>query len=42
MGMLAFMGLRWGLAQQTQSDLSAYNRVVNLPPKVAHVTITLP
>ncbi len=42
LGLLAFMGLQWGLARQTESDLSTYNRIVNLPPQVANVTITLP
>lgn len=42
LGLLAFMGLRWNLAHQTQADLSGFNRIVNLPPHVAHVTITLP
>lgn len=42
LGLLAFMGLRWGLAQQTRTDLAGYQQVINLPPQVAHVTITLP
>lgn len=42
LGLFAFLGLRWGLTHQTQSDLTAYNRIVNLPPQVANVTITLP
>lgn len=42
LGLLAFTGLRWSLAQQTQSDLSAYQQLVSLPPQVANVTITLP
>lgn len=41
-GLMAFVGLRWSLAQQTQGDLSAYNRVIDLPKQVASVTITLP
>lgn len=42
LGLMAFTGLQWGLSRQTQIDLSAYQKVINLPPQVAHVTITLP
>lgn len=41
-GMLAFLGLRSMLAHQTQADLSAYHQVINMPPQVSNVTITLP
>ncbi len=42
LGLLAYLGLQWGLARQTRSDLAAYSQVINLPPQVANVTITLP
>lgn len=42
LGLLAYLGLQWGLARQTRSDLAAYHQVINLPPQVANVTITLP
>lgn len=42
LGLLAFTGLRWALAQQTQSDLAPYQQLVSLPPPLASITITLP
>ena len=41
-GLAAFIGLRWQLGRTTQGDLSAYQDVVKLPPRAAHLTITLP
>jgi type VI secretion system protein ImpK len=41
-GLLAFLGLRWGLTQRTQNDLAAYTQLITLPAQAAHVTITLP
>lgn len=41
-GLAAFIGLRWQLGRTTQGDLSAYQDVVKLPPRAAHITITLP
>jgi type VI secretion system protein ImpK len=41
-GLLAFMGLRWTLAQQTRGDLGPYAQVVKMPPQTASITITLP
>lgn len=41
-GLLAFVGLRATLAQDTQQALAAYGDLVKLAPKMAHVTITLP
>ena len=38
----AFLGFRTVLADDTQSALAPYNDLVKLPPKAAHVTITLP
>lgn len=42
LGLFAFLGLQWVLGRQTHSELSSYSRIVNLPPRVANVTITLP
>jgi type VI secretion system protein ImpK len=42
MGLLAFLGIRWGLGRQTEADLGAYAQVVQLAPQTAYVTITLP
>ena len=42
LALFAFLGVRWGLERQTEADLSAYSQIINLPPQVAHVTITLP
>lgn len=40
--LLAFVGLHWALQHQTHADLAAYQDVVKLAPRAAHVTITLP
>ena len=40
--LLAFVGLHWALQHQTHADLAAYQGVVKLAPRAAHVTITLP
>jgi type VI secretion system protein ImpK len=40
--LLAFVGLRWMLQRQTQSDLLAFTQVITLPAQAANVTITLP
>ena len=42
LALLAFTGLRWQLGRHTASELGAYNRLVQMPPQAAHVTITLP
>ncbi|MFG6447097.1 DotU family type IV/VI secretion system protein [Roseateles sp. BYS180W] len=39
---LAFMGVRGTLQQQTERDLARYSQLVKLPAQQAHVTITLP
>lgn len=41
-GLLAFVGVRWTLDRQTQSDLKPYAELVKLPAQAANVTITLP
>lgn len=41
-GLLAFIGLDWLLTRETQQALASYNNVVQLAPRAAHVTITLP
>lgn len=41
-GVLAFLGLDWLLTRETEQALLAYNNVVQLAPRAAHVTITLP
>jgi type VI secretion system protein ImpK len=41
-GLLAFLGMRWALERQTQSDLSPYAQLVKLAPQAANITITLP
>jgi type VI secretion system protein ImpK len=41
-GLLAFIGLRWTLEQQTRSDLAPYAQLVKLAPQPANITITLP
>jgi len=40
--LLGFIGLRWLLERQTQSDMTPYAQVIKLPAQSAHVTITLP
>nr|WP_047197595.1 type IVB secretion system protein IcmH/DotU [Caldimonas brevitalea] len=42
LGLVAFLGLRWSLGSSTRSELSAYQDLIKLPPKAAHLTITLP
>ena len=42
LGLLAFLGMRWVLERQTQSDLGPFAQVVKLAPQAAHVTITFP
>jgi type VI secretion system protein ImpK len=41
-GLLAFIGLRWSLAHQTDADLLGYQAIVKMPEQPAYVTITLP
>lgn len=41
-GLLAFVGMRWNLARQTQTDLAGYAQVVKLAPRAAFVTLSLP
>ncbi|MBV2209503.1 MAG: type IVB secretion system protein IcmH/DotU [Thermomonas sp.] len=41
-GTLTFFGLHWYMQQETERQLAAYNNVVQMPQRVAHVTITLP
>ncbi len=41
-GLLAFIGLRWWLAHQTEADLTGYQGIVKMPEQPAYVTITLP
>jgi len=41
-GLGAYLGFRTVLAHDTQGALAHYNDLVKLPPKAAHVTITLP
>lgn len=41
-GLVAFIGLRWTITQQTARDLAPYEQLVKLPAPAAHVTITLP
>ncbi|WP_332840093.1 type IVB secretion system protein IcmH/DotU [Stenotrophomonas sp. Iso1] len=41
-GVLAFFGLRMYMGHETQSQMAAFNDVVQLPERTAHVTITLP
>lgn len=42
LGLFAFIGLRLALDRSTRQDLSAYQELIKLPPKAAHLTITLP
>ncbi|AFT70463.1 putative transmembrane protein [Alloalcanivorax dieselolei B5] len=39
---LAFFGLRLTLNQQTETSLAAYQNIVQMPERTAHITITLP
>lgn len=41
-GLMAFLGIRWTLHRQTDSDLGRYAQVVRLAPQAAYITITLP
>jgi type VI secretion system protein ImpK len=41
-GLGAYLGFRGTLAHDTETTLAAYNDLVKLPPRAAHVTITLP
>ncbi|MGI4846021.1 MAG: type IVB secretion system protein IcmH/DotU [Janthinobacterium lividum] len=41
-GLGAYLGFRTALSNETSTQLAAYNDLVKLPPKAAHVTITLP
>jgi type VI secretion system protein ImpK len=38
----AYLGFRTVLGNESESALAHYNDLVKLPPKAAHVTITLP
>ncbi|MCY7314789.1 MAG: type IVB secretion system protein IcmH/DotU [Rubrivivax sp.] len=40
--LLAFLGMRWALAQRTQAELAPFAQVITLPAQSANVTITLP
>jgi len=41
-GLGAYLGFRTALSRETDKALVQYNDLVKLPPKAAHVTITLP
>ncbi|HEL2977820.1 TPA: type IVB secretion system protein IcmH/DotU [Stenotrophomonas maltophilia] len=41
-GIVAFFGMRTYLGHETQQQLAAYNDVVQMPERTAHITITLP
>lgn len=41
-GVLAFFGLRFYMGHETEKQLAAYNDVVQMPERTAHITITLP
>ncbi|SMQ99335.1 transmembrane protein [Xanthomonas fragariae] len=41
-GLLGFFGLRLSLDHQTEQRMAAYNQVVQMPQRTAHITITLP
>lgn len=41
-GVLAFFGLRTYLSHQSERQLAAYNQVIQMPQRTAHITITLP
>jgi type VI secretion system protein ImpK len=41
-GLLGFFGLRFYLGHETQQRMAAYNDVVQMPQRTAHITITLP
>jgi type VI secretion system protein ImpK len=42
LALAGFLGLRWELTSHARSTLGEHHHVVQMPPKVAHVTITLP
>ena len=42
MALLAYTGLRWQLGQHTSESLGQAHHIVQLAPRVAHITITLP
>jgi len=41
-GVLGYFGMRAWLGHQTEQQLAAYNHVVQMPERTAHITITLP
>jgi type VI secretion system protein ImpK len=41
-GLGGYLGFRTALSNETESTMAQYNDLVKLPPKAAHVTITLP
>lgn len=41
-GVIGFLGLRTYMGHQTEQRLAAYNDVVQMPQRTAHITITLP
>jgi len=41
-GVIGFFGLRFYLGHETQQRMAAYNDVVQMPQRTAHITITLP
>ncbi|QCO67886.1 DotU family type IV/VI secretion system protein [Luteimonas yindakuii] len=41
-GLIGWFGLRAWNGQQTEQRLAAYNQVVQMPERTAHITITLP
>jgi type VI secretion system protein ImpK len=41
-GLGAYVGFRTALSNETGTQMAKYNDLVKLPPKAAHVTITLP
>ena len=42
LGLVAFVALRWSLDRSTHAELSSYQQLIKLPPRAAHLTITLP
>lgn len=42
MALLAYLGLAGHLGRETERDLAQHHQLVQMPPQVAHVTITLP
>ena len=41
-GLIGYFGLNAWMVRQTEQRLSAYNNVVQMPDRTAHITITLP